>query len=148
MHTGQNYGQPGYVPSPNQRMALCPQPPMNGPMTGHINSMGNQMHNSGMMNNSNGMTPSMAMNGPMSMNKGNMQTMGGMPGPQSNMYPGTGGPRTRPAPYTNPQQYLSQKRQYNNNGGVHTTPQYNSAPVMQSYGPVSQPPYNSNQVRN
>jgi hypothetical protein len=148
MH-GQSYQPSSYVPPNNQRMTSCPPSAMNGPMVGHMNSMANQMHNPNMINNTNGMTQSMTMNGPMSMNKSgmnaSMQPMAGMTGPSGAMY--GGGPRARPGPYPNQQQYLSQKRQYTNPSVQH----YNTGPVMQSYGSVSQSPvsvshYNSNQV--
>lgn len=154
MH-GQSYQSGGYVPQNNQRMNSCPpnamNGPMSGPMMGHMNSMSNQMHNPNMMTNSNvnGMNQSMTMNGQMTMNKTAMnngvQAMPGMTGPSNGMYAGgPGGPRARPGPYTNPQQYMTQKRQYTN---PNVQP-YNSGPVMQSYGSVPQSPvnYNSNQV--
>lgn len=150
MH-GQSYQTSGYVPQTNQRMTSCPPNAMNGPMVGHMNSMANQMHNPNMINTSNGMNQSMnsmAMNGPMSqMNKNainnGIQTMSPMTGPSGAMY--ASAPRARPGPYTNPQQYMNQKRQYTNPNVQH----YNSGPVMQSYGSVSQTAvnYNSNQVR-
>ena len=146
MH-GQTYQSGGYVPQNNQRMGSCPPNAMNGQMVGHMNSMSNQMHPN-MINNTNGINQSMTMNGPMTMNKTPMnngvQQMPSMTGPSGAMY--GGGPRTRPGPYTNPQQYMTQKRQYANPNVQH----YNSGPVMQSYGSVSQSTvnYNSNQVRN
>lgn len=124
---------------------------MNGPngmMGCHMGSMTNQMHSNGMMNNANNMTSAMPpMNGPVSMNKGGMQQMGIPAATQgTNVYsnPNMGSmPRGRPGPYPNPQQYLSQKRQYNAPG---VQQQYNANNVMQSFGPGGQP-YNANQVR-
>ena len=153
MH-GQGYQSGGYMPQNNQRMTSCPPNAMNGPMVGHMNSMSNQMHNNinpnmtpNMINNNNGMNQTMTMNGPMAMNKtpinNGVQPMAAMTGPSGAMY--GGGPRTRPGPYTNPQQYMTQKRQYPN---PNVQQHYNSGPVMQSYGSVSQSTvnYNSNQV--
>ncbi|RWS17762.1 zinc finger MIZ domain-containing protein 1-like protein [Dinothrombium tinctorium] len=140
--------------APNQRMNPINSPISNGPM----GPMGNQSmtgSNSAMamsMNPGNGMSSGMSqMNVALGMNGKSMSTgMGNvqMTGPQSAMngYPGhtiSGpGPRGRPSPYPNPQQYMAQKRSY------HVNSTYSNGPgpgTMQatSYGPSSQQ-YNPN----
>lgn len=125
-------------------------------------SMGAQMNN-GQMN---------AMNGPMSMSGGNgpggRMSMGmsnmssgpnGMGGPQGHMSAGYGpgmnnvggGPRGRPTPYPNPQQYMAQKRNgasFNNSYGNGMSMQAQPQSQHPAYGPgpQSQQQYSNNQV--